>query len=151
LDTSNRYGKNAGRALDLWIKLARAYTTFNKLTVRNIATYHLTQPQFAVIEILGHLGPMTIGALCKKMLVSGGNMTVVLDNLQKEGLVERIHSVADRRTINVRLTDKGEKLFDEIFPKHAEYVENIVKVLSIEEQDQLASLLKKLGLSLAHG
>lgn len=148
LDTSSKYGPKAGKALDLWIKLARAYTTFNKLAVRDIAGFGLTQPQFAVMESLGHLGPMTIGELCRKMLVSGGNMTVVLDNLQKEGIIERIHNQADRRTINVRLTDKGEKMFEEMFPKHADFIMQRAAVLSDDEQEQLATLLKKLGLSL---
>jgi MarR family 2-MHQ and catechol resistance regulon transcriptional repressor len=94
---------------------------------------------------------MTIGELCRKQLVSGGNMTVVLDNLEKLGLVERAHSKEDRRAIVVRLTTKGKKLFDEIFVKHAEHIVRLASVLTDQEQEELAGLLKKLGVSLREG
>ena len=87
-----RYGEEVDLALSTWVKLARASSTFQKKSMENIRSFKLTQPQFAVIEALGHLGPMKIGKLCDKMLVSGGNMTLVLDNLEKNSLIERIHS-----------------------------------------------------------
>jgi MarR family 2-MHQ and catechol resistance regulon transcriptional repressor len=91
---------------------------------------------------------LPLGELCQKQLVSGGNMTVVVDNLERDGLVQRIPSPNDRRVIVVRLTAKGKKLFDKIFPQHARYVTELVSVLTDEDQDRLAALLKKLGLAL---
>lgn len=146
--TTRQYGKQADRALTLWVKLARAFSVFNKRTQDHIRMFGLTQPQFGVLESLGHLGPMTIGELCKKMLVSGGNMTVVIDNLEKEGLVERVREDRDRRSVMIQLTAKGKKLFKAIFSKHAEYVTKLASVLTTAEQEQLGGLLKKLGLSL---
>lgn len=148
MKTTKQYGKQADRALSMWVKLARAFSVFNKRTHDHIRTFGLTQPQFGVLESLGHLGPMTIGELCKKMLVSGGNMTVVIDNLEKEGLVERIRGDEDRRSIVIRLTPKGKKLFGQIFANHAEYVTKLASVLTPDEQEQLGRLLKKLGLAL---
>lgn len=145
MEKSFKYGKKVDSALDLWIKLARAYSTFGKKTAENIKQSGLTQPQFGAIECLGHLGTMTIGNLCDKLLVSGGNMTLVVDNLEKEGYVERVYNKEDRRTINVRLTLKGRKLFETIFPEHANYVSKLASVLTEKEQEQLAKLLKKLG------
>jgi MarR family 2-MHQ and catechol resistance regulon transcriptional repressor len=75
-------------------------------------------------------------------------MTCVVDNLEKEGLVERIHSKIDRRAINVQLTQKGKNLIDGIFVQHADYVTQIASVLTESEQEELSSLLKKLGLGL---
>jgi len=92
---------------------------------------------------------MTIGELCRKQLVSGGNMTVVVDNLGKLGLVERVHGKEDRRVILVRLTAKGKALFDEVFVKHAAHIAKLASVLTDQEQKELARLLKKLGLSLS--
>lgn len=129
----------------MWIKLARAYATFNKATVRDIRQYGLTQPQFGAIECLGHLGSMTIGELSRKMLVSGGNMTCVVDNLEKEGLVHRRHSEEDRRSVMVELTASGQQLFQNIFPHHARHITALASVLTAEEQQELSSLLKKLG------
>ena len=148
MKTDKTYGKKADLALGLWVKLARAASSFGKLTTINIKSFGLTEPQFSVLECLGHLGPLTSGELSKKMLVSGGNTTVVVDNLENIGLVERIHSKKDRRTIYVQLTAKGEKLFDEIFAQHARYVSKIASVLTEQEQERLAQLLKKLGLAL---
>jgi Transcriptional regulators len=148
MKSTKQYGKKIDTALSLWVKLARAHDTFAKMTDEDIRSYGLTTPQFGVLECLGHLGPMTLGELCRKQLVSGGNMTVVVDNLEKEGLVGRVPSKDDRRAILVRLTAKGKKLFDEIFVKHAKCVSALAGVLTEKEQGDLAFLLKKLGTSL---
>lgn len=148
MKTTRQYGKKADRALTLWVKLARAFAVFSKASDADIARYGLTAAQFGAVECLGHLGPMTLGQLCRKKLVSGGNMTVVVDNLEKLGLVERVHSSEDRRAIVVQLTRKGRRLFKEIFPQHAKHISSLVSSLTEEEQNQLARLLKKLGLSI---
>ncbi len=148
MKSTKQYGKKIDTALGLWVKLARAHSTFAKLTDENIRSFGLTPPQFGVLECLGHLGPLKLGELCRKQLVSGGNMTVDVDNLAKEGLVERVPSTEDRRSIQVRLTPKGKRLFDEIFIKHAKRVGALTSVLTDKEQEELASLLKKLGTSL---
>ncbi len=148
METVKKYGKRADLALNMWVKLARAAATFGQLTNEDIWRYGLTQPQFGALETLGHLGPMTLGELCKKQLVSGGNMTVVVDNLEKEGLVERVQSKEDRRAILVQLTAKGKKLFKEIFVQHARYVADLASVLTEKEQEELSRLLRKLGLAL---
>lgn len=145
----NKYGKRNDLALNTWVKLARAHSVFMHHTDENIRKYGLTTPQFGVIEALGHLGPLRVGALCSKMLVSGGNMTLVLDNLEKQELITRTFSKEDRRAIVVGLTGKGKKLFDNAFPKHAEKVGELFSVLNTNEQQQLGSLLKKLGLALS--
>lgn len=132
----------------MWVKLARAAATFGKLTDENIRSFKLTEPQFGVLECLGHLGPMTLGTLSKKQLVSGGNITCVVDNLEKEKLVERVRDAQDRRVVEVRLTSKGDRLFNRIFEKHAHFVAGIAAVLTEEEQETLGRLLKKLGLAL---
>lgn len=149
--TTVKYGKKADLALSLWVKLARASATFGRRTVEDIRSYGLTQPQFGVLEALGHLGSLPLGELSRKELSSCGNTTVVVDNLEKEGLVERRHCTEDRRVVYVQLTPKGETLFKEIFVKHVRFVTDLVSVLTREEQEQLARLLKKLGTSLAVG
>jgi MarR family transcriptional regulator, 2-MHQ and catechol-resistance regulon repressor len=146
---TKQYGEEADRALGLWVKLARAFSTFNRATSEDIRRYGLTQPQFGVIESLGHHGRIPIGELSRKQLLACGTVTVVVDNLEKEGLVERQHCKEDRRVVYVQLTDKGRNLFTEIFVQHAAVVTGIAAVLTGEEQDQLAGLLKKLGVSLA--
>ena len=145
MKTTKKYGQKIDDALPLWVKLTRAYLTMSKRVSENVKSFNLTEPQFGALECMGHLGPMTIGHLCNKQLVSGGNMTLVIDNLEKEGLAERIHSKEDRRTIVVQLTPKGRELFDKIFVRHAEFVAELTSVLSKDEITQLSNLLKKLG------
>src|SRR5512141_2110283 len=147
--TAERYGKRAELALATWVKLARAFAVFNHRTAEHIRTFGLTQPQFGAIEVLGHKGPLTLGELCKKRLVSGGNMTVVVDNLERDGLVERVRSTEDRRAIVVRLTPKGKSLFEKIFAQHADFVAHLASSLTQQEQAELGSLLKKLGTRIA--
>ncbi len=145
MKTTKQYGKKTDIALSLWVKLARAYATLNLLTAKDISNYGLTPPQFGVLECLGHLGSLPMGEIGRKMLVSGGNITVVVDNLEREGYVERVRNKNDRRTIYVRLTSKGNVKFKEIFPQHAQFINSKMCVLSEKEQVRLANLLKKLG------
>jgi MarR family transcriptional regulator, 2-MHQ and catechol-resistance regulon repressor len=141
------YGTKENRALDLWVKLAKSYSVISKKTSDDILKHDVTLPQFSVMEVLYHKGEMTIGELCKRQLVSGGNMTVVIDNLVRDGFVERIPKPDDRRAVIIRLTEKGHTLIKDIFPDHAKLVANVVSALSSDEQKQLALLLKKLGTS----
>jgi MarR family transcriptional regulator, 2-MHQ and catechol-resistance regulon repressor len=148
LKTTKKYGKKIDLALSTWVKLARAYSSFDKKSSESIKIFGLTQPQFAVIEVIGHLGPLKVGEICTKMLVTGGNMTLVLDNIEKLGYIERVPSKDDRRAIHIQLTATGQKLFDDVFLKHAENITRYMSNLSTVEQETLGSLLKKLGTSL---
>jgi MarR family 2-MHQ and catechol resistance regulon transcriptional repressor len=143
------YDPDAAAALGLWVKLSRAFGTFDRIAKRDIARYELTEPQFAVLEALGHLGPMRHCELSRKMLVTGGNTSLVIDNLEKAGLVRRERDPEDRRSVHVHLTPKGEKRFKEIFPMHAEVITAAASVLTTAEQQELSRLLRKLGRLLA--
>ncbi len=148
MKTTKRYGKKADTALSMWVKLARASSVFAHKTQENIREFGLTPPQFSVLETLGHLGPLLMGELTRKQLVSGGNTTVIVNNLEKRGLVERAVCKDDRRATYVQLTARGKKLFRQIFPKHAAFVARTASVLTEAEQRDLALLLKKLGTSI---
>jgi len=140
--------KNLELSLKTWVKLARSFNTINKVVNEEINTYGVTPSQFGVLEALYHLGDMPIGKLGEKILVTGGNMTVILDNLEKQGYIERIKSPTDRRSLFIKLTEKGKNLIDQVFPGHKLFVAEIISVLTEEEQIVLGSLLKKLGLSI---
>jgi len=145
MKSTKRYGKKIDLALSLWVKLVRAHDTFNHLTGVRIRAAGLTPAQFGVVECLGHLGPMIIGDLTKKHLVSGGNMTVIVDNLEKTGIVRRSINKKDKRAFYVQLTPKGKRLFQMTFIPHADYIVKLASVLTEAEQIQLGNLLKKLG------
>ena len=72
----------------------------------------------------------------------------MVQNLEKERLVERIRSNTDRRVVHVDLSSEGRERFAAVFPEHAAHIQTLASVLSVEEQSTLAGLLKKLGLSI---
>lgn len=134
------------RVLDVYIKLARAADAITQRINRHLKEDGLTVSQFGVLEALYHLGPMCQTELAGKILKSTGNLTLVIDNLERSGLVERQRDTVDRRFVTVRLTPAGHDLIAGIFPDHVAGVVETMTILTAEEQEQLASLCRKLGL-----
>jgi MarR family transcriptional regulator, 2-MHQ and catechol-resistance regulon repressor len=134
-------------ALDGFVKLSRAADSVTQRTHRHLQYSNLTISQFGVLEALAHLGPLQPGQLAHKVLKSSGNMTLVIDNLVKRGLVQRQRRSDDRRCIDITLTGAGAALIEQIFPDHVQGVVQAMGALSPEEQRQLAQLCRKLGLA----
>jgi len=137
------------RALDVYVKLHRCTDVLRARSSQFFAEHGLSYSQFATLEVLYHVGPLCQRDIAAKVLKSGGNLTMVVDNLEKAGLVDRRPAAEDRRQKVVRLTPKGRKLIAGIFPEHAARITAAMAVLSAREQEQLARLCRKLGLSLA--
>ena len=138
-----------GIALRMWIVLARCYSTYAKAVAVKVQEYGLTTPQFGTLEALYHLGPLSLGELADKLLVTGGNVTYVMDRLEDQGLVYRFRRPDDRRVVLAKLTPEGRALVAEAFPEHAAHIEHLSRHLDAEEQDALRRLLKKLGRGIA--
>jgi MarR family transcriptional regulator, 2-MHQ and catechol-resistance regulon repressor len=132
-------------ALDTFIKLTRSVNSLESRIAGHDLTEGLTPSQFGVLETLLHLGPLCPGELSGKLLKSTGNMTLVLDNLEKRGLVRRVRETGDRRQIHINLTPKGDALIRRIFPSQAQAITQELSALSAEEQQQLGALCRKLG------
>ena len=133
------------RTLDTFIKLTRCTNSvLGRLADRNTVG-DLTWSQFAVLEALYHLGPMTQGEVSAKVLKSGSNMTTVIDNLERDGLVRRERDADDRRVIHVHLTDEGSQKIEAVLPGHVAALVEEFSVLSPKEQETLGELCKKLG------
>jgi MarR family 2-MHQ and catechol resistance regulon transcriptional repressor len=137
--------KTTGQALDTFVKLMRAANSVSTATNAGLAEADLTVSQFAVLEVLYHAGPLCLTQIAHKILTTGGNLTLVVKNLEKRGLVQRKQSADDRRFFSLHLTTKGRKLIAEIFPKQAAQIARVLGALSAEEQTDLARLCKKLG------
>ena len=91
------YGAATDRALGLWVALARCAASVHRVSARDIQRHGLTQPQFAVLEVLHHKGPLPLCAIGAKLLVTSGNVTYVADQLEKAGYLRRERSATDRR------------------------------------------------------
>lgn len=133
------------RALDTFIKLTRATESVLARLSRKGTIAPLSQSQFAVLEALYHLGPLTQGQVSAKLLKSTGNMTLVVDNLEKGGWVQRSRESGDRRQVTIHLTATGQELIERIFPAHANAICEEMDVLTPEEQATLSELCIKLG------
>lgn len=130
-------------ALATFIKLIRAAETVTADVHGELAESGLSISQFGVLEALFHLGAMCQKDIAQKILKSAGNITMVIDNLEKRGLVRRIRSEKDRRYFDIHLTEEGKGLIAEIFPRHALRIRQKMAILSESEQQALGELLRK--------
>ena len=134
------------RALNTYIKLQRAAETTLHQTTAHLSDYGLTTSQFAVLEALYHLGTLSQRALAEKLLKSTGNISIVLKNMEKRGLIERHRDPDDNRYMQVSITSVGQALIDGMFPGHVAGIVAEMSALTAAEQDELAKLCRKLGL-----
>jgi MarR family transcriptional regulator, 2-MHQ and catechol-resistance regulon repressor len=132
-------------ALNAYIKLMRAAASVTNRLHAHLSEHQLTVSQFGVLEALFHKGPMCQKEIGCKILKTGGNMTLVIDNLEKRGLVKRRRNPNDRRYIGVVLTDAGRGLIEKIFPRHIRIADDIFSVLDKDQIQTLGDLLKRLS------
>lgn len=126
--------------------LARAAKAVDKVDRASIADTGLNVTDFTILEALLHKGPLPINTIGEKVLLTSGSMTAAANRLEQKGLVQRIQDPSDGRCFYLHLTRPGRKLITKAFEKHAQNLEKITEVLDSGERDQLARLLKKLGL-----
>ena len=132
--------------LNSFIKLTRAADSVRSRILPSINTNEITESQFYVLDALYHTGPLTQKQIGEKVFRSGGNITLVIDNLEKQGLVNRVRGKEDRRFFSVHLTKTGKALMDEIFPKFLSALKNEMNSLNDSEHKELQRLTKKVGL-----
>lgn len=125
------------------IVMWKAFRTVDALVNDTFKDFDLTPAQFNVLETLTRKGSMKIGTLIESMLATSGNMTVVIKNMEKKGLVERRQCSEDKRAFWIDVTDEGRELIGKALPPHIEKIEETFSVLSREEQEELIAILKK--------
>ena len=134
------------RALKTYVKLMRAAESITTRVHKHLSSAGLTVSQFGVLEAIYHLGPLSQKDLGRKILRSSGNITMVIDNLEKRRLVRRKRDTSDRRSFIVHLTGEGQKLIHKIFPSHAALITDELSVLNRNDQIILGNLCKKVGM-----
>jgi MarR family 2-MHQ and catechol resistance regulon transcriptional repressor len=137
--------QDQGVSLDLFIALNRASEWINAHADRDIKHYGLNRTEFGVLELLFHKGSQPLQQIGGKVLMSSGNITYVVDKLEKKEFVKRKASLEDRRLIYAEITAKGKRFIEEVFPKHAEVIDKAVNGLTQQEKQTVSQLLKKLG------
>lgn len=134
-------------ALGLIVKMTRSLAAVERRTLCHLNEINLTASQFGVLEALYHLGPMCQKEVAGKVLKSTGNITTVIDNMEKRKLVERRRSTEDRRYIQLHITAAGRKLIEGFFPGHMQRLVQCFSVLTSAERRELGRITKKLGLA----
>lgn len=105
----------------------------------------LTLPQMHTLEILGAFGNLRMKELAQKMGITTGALTVLVDRLERQGLVTRKPHETDRRSIRVGLTEAGDRHFQEHHALHTRLTHELVASLAPQEADALLMILQKLN------
>ncbi len=133
------------RALNAFITLQRAAESVAARTQQHLAKHRLTSSQFGTLEALYHLGPLCQRELGAKLLRTSGNITMVVDNLEKRQLVVRKPDPHDRRMVQVHLTAPGRRLIKKVLRPHIAGIVDAMTALSATEQETLRRLCRTLG------
>jgi len=138
--------KSTYRALNTYTKLMRAAESVTSRVHRVLATPKLTISQFGVLEALYHKGPLCQRDIGSKILKSSGNITLVIDNLEKLNLVSRVKDENDRRYFTIKLTESGTEVIAKVFTDVEAAIVMEMASLEEDEQELLGQLCKKLGI-----
>lgn len=132
-------------ALDVFIKLNLATAAVNRSVHQPLRGAGLTGIQFGILDSLYFGGPLSVSGLAEKNLCTQNSISTVVDTMERNGLVQRDRSAADRRVVTVSLTPKGEGLFASLWPDHVARIVAAMSTLSEPEQSELNRLLRKVG------
>ena len=130
-------------SLRLWLRLLSCTTRVeDKIRQKLRETFGITLPRFDLMaQLERHPDGLSMGELSRRMMVTGGNITTIVDQLEKEKLVIRVVGVNDRRSFTVKLTQAGKDAFTDMAIAHEAWVANMFEGLTVEQQSQLYTLL----------
>ncbi|MCS6776081.1 MAG: MarR family transcriptional regulator [Chloroherpetonaceae bacterium] len=134
------------RALHLFRVLARCARSVMEHARQDIVAQGMKPTEFAVMELLYHRGPTPLGDIARRILLTTGGVTHVIDQLEKRQWIRRVPCEKDRRVLFAELTEAGRQKMDALFPAHAERIVRAVSALDPTEQLMAIQLLRKLGL-----
>ena len=125
--------------------LLKASSSVEKVVKKDMSSYGLNATEFTVLELLYSKGRQPIQRIGQQVLLASSSITYVVDKLEEKQFVIRVADLTDRRVTYCELTDEGEKLMDEIFPRHAEKIAELFAECSRDEVLALQTTLKKVG------
>jgi MarR family 2-MHQ and catechol resistance regulon transcriptional repressor len=131
--------------LQLVIALARAIKEIEKWVRPHLAHQGLGVTEFAVLEVLYHKGPLPLGEIRDRILVTGASTTYTVKKLERRGLLRRRPSGEDQRVVFGELTPAGRKLIGDLFPAHVAVLRRATAGLSVQEKRAAGQLIRKLA------
>ena len=138
------YGERTDKSMQTWMQIVRAFTKIRTKELKYINACGLSMNQFEVLEVLYHRGDLAVGAITKLIMSTPGNVTVVVKNLTRDGLVQTMPSSEDSRVRIVTITEKGNAIIAGMFTQHSANLKSYFEVLSDEEMVIVYDLLRKL-------
>lgn len=132
-------------SLKLFVVLTRTLQSVRKKVEADIRSHELNLTEFAVLELLFNKGHQPIQKIGDKVLLASSSITYVVDKLEEKELLERKACPEDRRITHASLTSQGNELMRDIFPQHAQVIQDIFAGLDTEEKTMMIEQLKKLG------
>src|SRR5438105_6421081 len=131
--------------LKLVIGLGRALQAMERHVRPHLMQSGLAMTEFAVLEVLYHKGPLRLGEIRDRILVTSASTTYVVKKLEARGLMRRRSSADDSRVVFGELTAKGRALIDDVFPVHVQRLQQASAGLTVSEKREASRLLRALG------
>jgi DNA-binding MarR family transcriptional regulator len=129
-----------GESVSLWFRLLSCHALM-LAELRRELDEHITIPRFDLLASLSRHDGQTLAALSRRLLVTAGNVTGLVDRAERDGVVERRPDPADRRVARVWLTNDGRTLIRSLLPAHARQVHTLLRGLPARERRDLRRLL----------
>lgn len=132
-------------SLKAFVVIMKASKTLDELVKKDIADHGMKMSDFAILEALFHKGRQTIKQISEAVLINTGSITYVIDKLEKNDYLQRIHCKEDRRVVYIEITPKGNDVMNEIFPKHQKMIEELFSDIKDEDKRTLIDTVKTIG------
>lgn len=141
----HRMDRETASSLKLWVVMTRAQRSIEEPLRQQVEKHGISFTEFGVLEVLLHKGPLPIGEIGSRILLTSGSMTYVIDKLQDRDLIRRRACDEDRRIIYAELTEQGRSLIETVFAEHAALIRRLMEELEPAEKETATDLLKRLG------
>ncbi|XYJ09385.1 MarR family winged helix-turn-helix transcriptional regulator [Telluria sp. B2] len=143
LDLATRLTGEHHQSLKLWLRMLSCTVRIeNEIRTRLRASFGITLPRFDLMaQLERHPDGLRMGELSRRMMVTGGNVTGITDQLEREGLVARVPDPQDKRAFAVKLTPAGQEAFAAMAKVHESWVEELLGHVPAEDKEQLIGLL----------
>ena len=132
--------------LNSYIKLVRTFESISSCLYMKLAKEGLTESQFYLLDVLYHCGPMNQKDLGKKIFRSEGNITMVVNNLEKRKLIKKKQSEDDKRVYIIKLKNEGRELYEKVFPKFLKAMMREFEGIKEKEHKEFQKICKRIGI-----
>jgi len=129
----------------LWVRYVRTFSRIYGEIVHSLRETDITAPQLDILVCLHRGGSLPLNEIAKRLLLSGGNVTGVVDRLERDGFVKRIRSTEDRRIVNIAITEQGIRTVKQVLPIYDRKINAIFSGLTVKERKTFRRLLKKVS------